>query len=137
MTAGGMASLMGAAVVAVGVSLVIILVITAVLTLRWRNRVRHETPKDRYLREMSSFRRTAYSRSTPRTHRRRRNSAAASRWAAGMTSSGAVVGLWAAGTDGSSGGTDSDCGEGDGGGGASCGGGGCGGGASCGGGGDC
>jgi hypothetical protein len=137
MTAGGMALPMGAAVVAVGVSLVVILVITAVLTLRWRNRVRHETPKDRYLREMSSFRRTAYSRSTPRTHRRRRNSAAASRWAAGMTSSGAVVDLWAAGTDGSSGGTDSDCGEGDGGGGASCGGGGCGGGASCGGGGDC
>ena len=41
MTAGGMALPMGAGVVAVGVSLVIILVITAVLTLRWRNRVRH------------------------------------------------------------------------------------------------
>jgi uncharacterized membrane protein YgcG len=123
MTAGGMALPMGAGVVAVGVSLVILLVITAVLSLRWRNHVRHETPKDRYLREMSSFRRTAYSRSTPRTHRRRRNSAAASLWAAGMTSSGAVLNLWAAGRDGN-GGTDSDCSEGDSGGGASCGGGG-------------
>jgi hypothetical protein len=50
---------MGAAAVVVGVSLVIILVITAVLTLVWRKRILRrgdETPKDRYQRAARDLR---------------------------------------------------------------------------------
>jgi hypothetical protein len=107
---------MSAALIVGGVCLVTILVITTVLALRRHERVRrerHETPKDRYRREVANIRHTVPLRSAPRGWRRRRNSDVGSSWAAGMTSHGAVLSAWAAGQDGG-------CGDDGGGGGGDC-----------------
>jgi hypothetical protein len=94
---------MSAALIVVGVPLVTILAITAVLALRWHDRVRrerHEAPADRYRREVSKIRQSVYLRSAPRGWRRRGNSDVGNGWAASMTSHGAAGSAWAAGTDG-------------------------------------
>jgi hypothetical protein len=103
---------MSAALGVVGVSLVIVLIITAATTLAWRKRVlrrRNETPAERYSRDVSHL------RSRSRTRRVRNDGAVGSIWAAIFVP---VNYLHLGGGDGDSGN--------DGGGG--CGGGGCGGG---------
>jgi hypothetical protein len=112
---------MTTALVVVGVSLVIILVLTAVVTLPWRKRVgreAEETSEDRNRREVLKIRHSVHRRSQPRTSRRRRQGAGGSVWTAGMTSSGAVLNVWAAGQDGGS--TDNGFGEDAGGGASGC-----------------
>jgi hypothetical protein len=103
---------MSAALGVVGVSLVIVLMITAVATLAWRKRVlrrRDETPEERYSHAVSHL------RSRSRTRRVRNDGAVGSIWAAIFV----PVNYLHLGGDG-----DGDSGD-DGGG---CGGGGCGGG---------
>lgn len=49
---------MGAALVVVSVSVVIVLMVTAVFTLVWRRPLRDETPEERYRRTAATIRRS-------------------------------------------------------------------------------
>jgi uncharacterized membrane protein YgcG len=103
-----------------GFLLVVVVVITTVVALRWRNRVRTQrnvTPEEQYRREVVNIRRKPQTWRDKRAEARRAQHAKRRRkvWAAGTA--GAVGGSYYTGVDGSCGGG-SSCG-----GGGGCGGG--------------